>query len=77
MSALTQNERDGLDDVFLSINSDNNNYKFIKELSTLVIFKKRDYSMPKFLKRAKYGIKQRNFSHFSSIFGKKKKNLSK
>ena len=77
MSTLTQSERDGLDDVFLSIHSDNNSYKRIKELSTLVISKKNDYSMKKFFKQAKYGVKATNFSHFLSFLGKKKKNLSK
>ena len=30
MSALTKSERDGLDDVFLSIHSSNNSYTFSK-----------------------------------------------
>ena len=77
MSVLTQSERDGLDDVFSSIHSDDNNYKYIKDLSALIISKKNTHSVKKFFKQAKYGIKQSNFSHFLSFIGKKKKNLSK
>lgn len=77
MSTLTQKERDGLDEVFLSINSSNDNYKHLKELSKLIISKKNDFSMTKFFKRPKYRIKQTKFSHFLSFISKKKKNLSK
>ena len=77
MSTLTQSERDGLDDVFLSINSSNNSYNIIKELSTFIISKKKKFSMPKLLKQANYRIKQRSFSQFLPFNTKKKKNLSK
>ena len=77
MSALTQKERDGLDDVFLSINSGNDKYKYTRELLTLVISKKGDFSMTKLFKQAKYGVKQSSFSHFLAFITKKKKNLSK
>ena len=77
MSTLTKSERDGLDDVFLSIHSNNNNYNIIKELSTFIISKKKRFPMTKLLKQAKYRIKQRNLSHFLSFNSKKKKNLSK
>ncbi|MBC8238202.1 MAG: hypothetical protein H8E76_08215 [Helicobacteraceae bacterium] len=40
MSVLTQSERDGLDEVFLSINANNKNYiKVFKELFNLAAFK--------------------------------------
>ena len=77
MSALTQNERDGLDDVFSSINADNNSYKFSRELSSFLISKKSDIYSSKLFKQANYGIKQSIFSHFLSFIDKKKKNLSK
>ena len=77
MSTLTQSERDGLDDAFLSIHSSNNNYNRIKELSTFVISKKKSFSIKKLLKQANYGIKQRGFSHFLAFNTRKKKNLSK
>jgi hypothetical protein len=77
MSVLTQNERDGLEDVFSSIHSNNKNYKIIKELSFFIILIKRDFSITKFIKHAKYGIKQRKISQFLSFNTKKKKNLSK
>ena len=77
MSVLTQNERDGLDDVFSSIHSSNNNYNIIKELSLFIIQKKNDFFKTKLLKQAKYGTKQRKKAHFSSFLSKKKKILSK
>ena len=77
MSALTKSERDGLDDVFLSIHSSNNSYNIFKELLTFIISKKKKFSIQKLLKQANYGIKQRSFSHFLSFNTKKKKNLSK
>ncbi|MFT5660371.1 MAG: hypothetical protein ACI9TV_001012 [Sulfurimonas sp.] len=77
MSVLTQNERDGLDDVFSSIHSSNNKYKYIKELSAFIISKEKGFFPTKLLKQAKYGIKQTSFSHFLSFTSKKKKKLSK
>lgn len=77
MSTLTQSERDGLDDVFKSIHSSNNNYNIIKELSTFVISKKKSFSITKLFKQANYRIKPRSFSHFLPFNTKKKKNLSK
>ena len=77
MSALTQKERDGLDEAFSSIHSHNNNYKYIKEISTFIISKKKDFFSAKLFKQAKYGVKESGFSHLLSFFTKKKKNLSK
>ena len=77
MSALTKNERDGLEDVFLSIHSNKDKLQRIKDLSTLIISNGNNFSIQKMLKQAKYGIKETGFSHFIPFIGKKKKNLSK
>ena len=77
MSALTKSERDGLEDVFLSIQSNQDKYQKIKEISSLVISKGGEFSMSKLLKQAKYGLKETNLSHFIAVIAKKKKNLSK
>jgi len=77
MSALTKSERDGLEDVFLSIHSNEKKYQRIKEISSLLLTKSSDFSMSKLLKQAKYGLKETNFSHFIAFIAKKKKNLSK
>ncbi|MDQ7044856.1 MAG: hypothetical protein Q9M32_02960 [Sulfurimonas sp.] len=66
MSALSKAERDGLDDVFLSIHT--NHDKFLK-------FK--DFSFIDMIKLAKYGTKETRLTHFMKLFSKKKKNLSK
>jgi hypothetical protein len=75
MSALTTNERDGLDEVFLSIHTDK--YKKIKVISTLLIFNKPKFNMKRLIKVAKYGLKETKTSQFIFSFTKKKKNLSK
>jgi len=77
MGALTKSERDGLDDVFLSIHSNQDKFKKMKEISTLIISKKNDFSMVKLINQAKYGLKETSFSHFLDFISKKKKNLSK
>ena len=77
MSALTKRERDGLEDVFLSIHSDNNKYKKMRELSSLVIASDISSVLAKLLKRAKFGLKKTKSSQFLSFFDKKKKSLSK
>ena len=77
MSALTKSERDGLDDVFLSIHANEDKYQKIKEISSLVLSKGGEFPISKLLKQAKYGLKETNFSHFMAFIAKKKKNLSK
>lgn len=77
MSALTKNERDGLEDVFLSIHSNHNKYQKMKELSSLIMSKNVDLSMSKLLKRAKLGLKESKLSHYFTFSSKKKKYLSK
>jgi|FLOH01.1.fsa_nt_gi hypothetical protein len=77
MSALTKKERDGLDDVFLSIHSNNNKYQKMKELSSLIMSRNLDFSMHTLLTRAKIRLERSKFSHFFTYLTKKKKNLSK
>ena len=54
MSTLTKKEREGLNEVFLSIHTHNHRYKKIKELSKFIvcqykIFKKAKFSKHSFL----------------------------
>mgnify|MGYP006899554623 CR=1 FL=1 len=77
MSALTKNERDGLDDVFLSIHSHTNRYNKIKEISALIMIRNNSINPLTLLKRAKKGLKETKLLHFIAKLSKKKKNLSK
>jgi hypothetical protein len=77
MSVLTNKERDGLEDVFLSINSSTDKYNKIKELSSLIILQKPTINFSKLLKQAKIGLKETKFSHFLLYLSKKKKHLRK
>ncbi len=77
MSALTKKERDGLEDVFLSIHSHNEKYQKIKEISSLIINNNTTINFSNLLKRAKYGLKETKLSHYLAYMSKKKKNLSK
>ena len=53
MSALTKKERDGLEDVFISIHSHNEKYQKIKEISSLIINNNTTINFSNLLKRAK------------------------
>ena len=77
MSALTKKERDGLDDVFMSIHSNGDKYRKLKDISSLIMTKEYKFSMHSLLKQAKHGLKETNFSHFLAYIAKKKKFLSK
>lgn len=77
MSTLTKQERDGLEDVFLSIHTNDNRYKTIKEISSLIIVSTISIAASKLLKRAKFGLKKKKTLYFLSFFNKKKKSLSK
>jgi len=72
MGTLTQSERDGLEDVFLSIHSQKIEYERIKKLSSLVISKDVSIFMSKLLKRAKMGLKENKLSKFMTILGKRR-----
>ena len=77
MGVLTKNERDGLEDAFLSIHTSTNKYKKIKDLSALIMTHETTLNFKKLLKQAKYGLKETKISHFLLKYSKKKKNLSK
>ena len=77
MSTLTKQERDGLEEVFLSIHARDGKYEKMKELSSLIIASKISSAAAKLLKRAKFGLKRGKTSYFLSFFDKKKKSLSK
>ncbi len=77
MSALTKNERDGLDEVFRSIHTNTNKYRKIREILAFMMTVESGMIILKFLKVAKYGLKETKFSQFLLKFTKKKKNLSK
>ena len=77
MGVLTKNERDGLEDVFLSIHTSTDKYKKIKDLSALIMTHKTTLNFKKLLKQAKYGLKETKISRFLLKYSKKKKNLSK
>ena len=77
MSALTKQERDSLDEIFLSLTKNNNKYSKLKEISSLILSKNVSLNAYKFLKMAKTGLKESKLSQFITLFGKKKKNLSK
>ena len=76
MGALTKKERDGLEDVFISIHSVSK-YEKLKNLSILIISKPTTLNFKKLVKQAKIGLKETKISHFLLKFAKKKKNLSK
>ncbi|MEA3371597.1 MAG: hypothetical protein U9Q40_09690 [Campylobacterota bacterium] len=77
MGALTKKERDGLEDVFLSINSNSDKYQKIKEISSLIMNKNHTPNFSNLLKQAKTGLKETKISHFLVYLREKKKNLSK
>lgn len=77
MGTLTKKERDGLDDVFLSIHTHQERYQKLRELSLLLISHNKDFNIKRLLKVAKYGLKEAKFSNFIFNLSKKKKNLSK
>jgi len=77
MSALTQKERDGLDDVFLSIQTHTNKYQKFKEISSLLMTHQTSFDFTNLLKQAKHGLKRTKISYLFLKYSKKKKNLSK
>ena len=68
MGALTSKERQGLDEIFLSINSTNAHRNIFQHIHILFM---------KALKVAKIGTKKTKFYKFMLIYSKKKKSLSK
>jgi len=77
MSALTKKEREGLEDVFISIHSHADKYQKFKELSSFIIHHNPPILFLNLLKQAKHGLKKVKISQFLAKTSKKKKNLSK
>jgi len=76
MGTLTPQERDGLNELFLSMQK-RDKYTKIKDLSVFIISKPVKKELIKLLKQAKYGLKETKKSYILLNFHKKKKNLSK
>jgi len=77
VSTLTKQERDGLEEVFLSIHTNNTKYTKLKDISSLLISNNISFKTSNFLKVAKSGLIESKLSRFITLFIKKKKNLSK
>ncbi|MCK9472596.1 hypothetical protein [Sulfurimonas sp.] len=77
MGTLSKQEKDALEDVFLSIHIGKNRYEKVKELSPFIIASGISSVVSKLLKRAKFGLKEKKYMSFFSFFDKKKKYLSK
>ena len=77
MSVLSKEERDGLEDVFLSIHANHGKFEKIKDISALIMSRNLDFSMHGVLQRAKIRLKNSQISRFLTYLHKKKKNLSK
>ena len=77
MGVLTKKERDGLEEVFLSLHPNAKKYQKFKELSSFIMHNNPPAYFVKILKQAKYGLKEVKIPYFSSKFSKKKKKLSK
>jgi hypothetical protein len=76
MGALTQDERDGLDEVFLSIHSASK-LKKIKKKSAIIFSNLSIQNITNRWKQAKYGLQKKKIIQFLLDLNKKKKNLSK
>lgn len=70
MSVLTQRERDGLDDVFMSIHS-RRNYSLKKILSSLT-FKKMTFSKKRLFLRVKSSFRKTTYRDLGIYLRKKK-----
>jgi hypothetical protein len=77
MSTLTKNEREGLEDVFLSIHTNKNKYIKFKQISSLIMSHATAFNMTNLIRQAKQGLKEAKFSHYLLNSSQKKKNLSK
>jgi len=77
MSTLTKDERNGLDEVFLAIQLHSDKYKWIKDISTLLLANKSCFNPEYLLNQAKHGLKAVKLLNYLLQISKKKKNLSK
>lgn len=77
MSTLTKNEREGLEDVFLSIHTNKNKYMKLKQISSLIMSHTPTINVLELLREAKQGLNETKISHYLLNSSQKKKNLSK
>ena len=77
MGALTKQERDSLEEIFLSIGKSDDKYSRLKQYTSINMSKNISFNASRLLKMAKIGIKESKLSQFITLFGKEKKNLSK
>ncbi len=76
MSVLTKQERDGLEDIFLSIHINKKNQK-LEKILILITSRNISFLASNLLKKTKYKLKRLKFSNFYTHLTKQKKNLSK
>lgn len=76
-TTLTQQEREALEDVFLSINANKQKYEKLKEISQLLLRNNISNRFENFFTNLKSGIKQTNLCSFTSFLSKTKKHLRK
>ncbi|MDD2566578.1 MAG: hypothetical protein PHS10_01230 [Thiovulaceae bacterium] len=74
---LTKKEREGLEDVFLSIHANTKKYDRIKEIAKLFFDKKVSIGLENLFRRVKKGIKRTNFPDLAMFLPKTKKHLRK
>ncbi|MDF1874375.1 hypothetical protein JHD48_01350 [Sulfurimonas sp. SAG-AH-194-I05] len=77
MSVLSQREREALDDVFLSIHTNNRKFGKMKEILPLIIPDKNNLFLKKHLNHLLHGFKSKSFVNLIRFYIKKKKFLSK
>jgi hypothetical protein len=77
MNTLTEQERNGLDEVFKAIQSDKTHYSISTYLASLLLLNKSGFKAKVVSYLAKNRIKLGNFFLFIGNYTKKKKNLSK
>ena len=77
MNTLTEQERNGLEEVFKAIQSDKTNYSISTYLSSILLINKKEIKAKMVSYAEKNKLKLRKFSIFLGNYSKKKKNLSK
>jgi hypothetical protein len=77
MSTLTKQERDGLEEVFLSIHLENRRYQIAQYENKSIIFNNAKKVFTTLAKETYNTLKKPKKANFLSFFYKKKKSLSK
>lgn len=77
MNTLTEKERNGLEEVFNSIQVSNTKYSISKYLSSFLIVEKAKTHRKTFTYKLKKGMKLPKISQLLTNYVQKKKNLSK